>query len=708
MADVFEARRQGGTGVFRIAPLPGELTSCLIDRVAARYGMPAQALRAGWQWRSSRPRHDHGGVRADAEVLLNAEGRRLLAELCGTGQDVLARALPSWAREDTKFAAQDDGVPEAVWRIGSMVAGPVSFGCRLCTARRTGMAVRVVRYAPRWERVCLRHGRWLLDADADQPLEHLDVHRLPEITAAQRQWRGVARRAVRAGAEPGKVFALAHAVVARWWERALLLEQESVWPRRLHQVAGGNAGGDLERWRIVGRDAVVFPEVVVVADALLDPGMADLVWVDSGAGRPRALPVDGEFCRRLGERVGRSWLGPLAAGDHGGPLIAWMGSVIRLRRGAGGTPGYADDPWWVRQEHQPATMSGQLRVLGKEKRAPGSGTMWRTVVPPEQRARIGGLIESAEEQLVQLRGVQAGPTAEVARQLLRSLGHSARLVEGAWKRTAVAAVNGGVPLEEVARWAGMPADALRDMWWSATTRRHVSCGSAAMRAQLMVLDREPRVVGLAGRPVRLLWRNDRGQVRSWVPQLFARYADGTALLADCPGHPDAGGERAAAAAQAVAAACADTGWIYRRLAPLDEVLAANLKWLAGYRHPRNQGRAGLMPAVLDAFARPRPLIEGAQAAGDPIEVLPVVFHALWHHILTTPLTTPLHERVTVATGSFRADRAIRAAARGHDDHAGPQGEGNQDQGAVAAADGSPAPSGAQGAAGSVAEGGQSW
>jgi hypothetical protein len=114
----------------------------------------------------------------------------------------------------------------------------------------------------------------------------------------------------------------------------------------------------------VGRDAVVFPEVVAVADALLDPGMAELVWADSGAGRPRALPADGMFCRRLGELVGRVWLGPLAAADHGGPLIAWMGGVIRLRRGADGPPGYDNDPWWLRREHQPVTMAGQLRVLG--------------------------------------------------------------------------------------------------------------------------------------------------------------------------------------------------------------------------------------------------------------------------------------------------------------------------------------------------------
>ncbi|GGU24948.1 TnsA-like heteromeric transposase endonuclease subunit [Streptomyces daghestanicus] len=185
------------------------------------------------------------------------------------------------------------------------------------------------------------------------------------------------------------------------------------------------------------------------------------------------------------------------------------------------------------------------------------------------------------------------------------------------------------------------------LWWSATTGRHVAAGSNAMRTQLMVLDRDPDVTGLAGRPVRLLWRNPRGQARSWVPQLFARRADGTALLADCPGHPDAGGERALNAAHAVTEACVHIGWTYRRLPPLDDVAAANLKWLAGYRHPRNAGRPGLATAVAEAFRRPRPLIEGTEAVGDPIEVLPCVFHALWHGHLTAGLTTPLHERTLV-------------------------------------------------------------
>lgn len=448
-------------GLLRTAPLLGETTSSLICRIASRYGMEVKVLRACWKWRNDPPGHEGGGARADAEVLINAAGRQLLAGLCGVEEDVLARALPSWAEEDAKLPVEESGVPTAAWRISGAVAGPVAFGCRLCTARRTGTVVRVVRYAPLWSRVCVRHGRWLLDADADQPHEYLDVRHLPEMAAAQRRWAGVARRAVRAGAEPERVLALAYAVVARWWDQALHWEREVVWPRRLHQVAGGDAGGDLEWWRIVGRDAVVFPEVVAVADALLDPGMGELVWVDSGAGQPRALAADGLFCRRLGERVGRPWLGPLAATDHGGPLIAWMGSVIRQRRTVGGPAGYADDPWWVRREHQPVTMAGQLRVLGKEKRAPGSGRMWRASVPAEQRMLIARAIESAEEQLHQLRGVQTGPTADVTQQLLRSLRHSAVLIENAWKRTALAAANAGVPLEEVAQWADTPTETLR-------------------------------------------------------------------------------------------------------------------------------------------------------------------------------------------------------------------------------------------------------
>jgi len=203
------------------------------------------------------------------------------------------------------------------------------------------------------------------------------------------------------------------------------------------------------------------------------------------------------------------------------------------------------------------------------------------------------------------------------------------------------------------------------LWWSSTTGRHVSAGSNAMRDRLMVLDRDPRVVGLAGRPVRLLWRDAAdGRVRSWVPQLFARHTDGTALLADCPSRADAGGERALKAAAVMAQACARVGWSYRRLGPPDPVSAANLRWLAGYRHPRNGGRPGLTVSVLEAFTQARPLIEGVEAIGDPIEVLPCVFHALWHARLSVSLEEPLHERVLVRTSVAGVEGATACGEAG--------------------------------------------
>ncbi|WEP00485.2 TnsA-like heteromeric transposase endonuclease subunit [Streptomyces sp. FXJ1.172] len=195
-------------------------------------------------------------------------------------------------------------------------------------------------------------------------------------------------------------------------------------------------------------------------------------------------------------------------------------------------------------------------------------------------------------------------------------------------------------------------------WWSATTGRHVVHGSTAMRTQLMVLDRDPDVTGLSARPVRLLWRDPDGRVRSWVPQLFARYADGTGLLADCPSSP-AKRDRAQRVRMVLEAACARVGWSYRRLEPPPAVLAANLRWLAGYRHPRYQGPPRLRAALADAFAAPRPLADGAASVGDPLQVLPAVYHALWSGRLATRLDEPLHERALICADAERGEGVER-------------------------------------------------
>lgn len=258
------------------------------------------------------------------------------------------------------------------------------------------------------------------------------------------------------------MFAVAHAVVARWWEQALYWEQEEIWPWRLHQLAGGSVGADLARWRIVGRDAAIFPEVVAVAGALLEPAMAEVAWRASGAMRPRARDTDDAFCRRLGERVGRDWLGPLLAADTGSPLNDFTGAVVRRRRGDG-PPGWRNDPWRLKREQQPATMAGQLRVMAAQARSDGSGTRWRATVSAEQRFHITQLADEARKQMVQLRGVHSGTTAEVARTMLEHLSHSADLIDQALVHTAAAAVAAGVALEDVAAWSRLPVQELAKM-----------------------------------------------------------------------------------------------------------------------------------------------------------------------------------------------------------------------------------------------------
>lgn len=188
--------------------------------------------------------------------------------------------------------------------------------------------------------------------------------------------------------------------------------------------------------------------------------MAEVAWQASGGMRPRVRGADDAFCYRLGERVGRTWLGAELAADHGSPLNGWKGAIVRTRRHETGPPGWREDPWHLKREQQPATMVSQLRVLAAEAQSGGSGTRWRATVPAEQRFRITQLVDQAREQLVELRGVHSGTTAEVARTLLEHLSHSADLIDQALVHTAAAAVASGVALKEVAQWSRLPAEEL--------------------------------------------------------------------------------------------------------------------------------------------------------------------------------------------------------------------------------------------------------
>ncbi|MFK4101658.1 TnsA-like heteromeric transposase endonuclease subunit [Streptomyces sp. NPDC019531] len=79
--------------------------------------------------------------------------------------------------------------------------------------------------------------------------------------------------------------------------------------------------------------------------------------------------------------------------------------------------------------------------------------------------------------------------------------------------------------------------------------------------------------------------------------------------------------------------CAQAGWRFDRLGTPDAVLLANVRWLSRYRHPRCL-REPAAARLREVFTTPGPLMAGADAAGDRLSTLPVLFHLLWLQELT--------------------------------------------------------------------------
>ncbi len=172
-------------------------------------------------------------------------------------------------------------------------------------------------------------------------------------------------------------------------------------------------------------------------------------------------------------------------------------------------------------------------------------------------------------------------------------------------------------------------------WWSVTTGRHVGYESWVERDVAMMLDFDRAVIAFSSQPFWLNWASDNGS-RRHVPDFFARLADGAGVVVDV--RPDDQVDAAAAETFAVTAqACAEVGWEFRRTGGPPTVLAANVRWLAGYRHPRCR-RSGIAEDLVRAFSEPMPLLAGARGVGDPIVVLPVLYHLLWRQVLRADLT----------------------------------------------------------------------
>jgi hypothetical protein len=81
------------------------------------------------------------------------------------------------------------------------------------------------------------------------------------------------------------------------------------------------------------------------------------------------------------------------------------------------------------------------------------------------------------------------------------------------------------------------------------------------------------------------------------------------------------------------------------------VLAANVRWLSGFRHRRCGNAPAGSELVRRVAAGPVTVADLAGCAGDRLAVLPVLYHLLWRGVLAADLAgAPLSGRTVVWAG----------------------------------------------------------
>lgn len=184
------------------------------------------------------------------------------------------------------------------------------------------------------------------------------------------------------------------------------------------------------------------------------------------------------------------------------------------------------------------------------------------------------------------------------------------------------------------------------LYFAACMNKHIGFESWLERDQLVALDFSPEVLAFSAQPFWLGWTSG-GKARRHAPDVFARLVDGTAMVVDVRAD-DRIGLRDAEAFAVTATACELVGWSYRRVGALDPVWAANVRWLAGYRHRRCL-QERYRDRLLAEFHSPTSLLAGVKAVGDRIAVLPTVFHLIWKGVLAADLSAELlHQSTLVA------------------------------------------------------------
>ncbi|RSN59628.1 integrase [Streptomyces sp. WAC 04229] len=215
-------------------------------------------------------------------------------------------------------------------------------------------------------------------------------------------------------------------------------------------------------------------------------------------------------------------------------------------------------------------------------------------------------------------------------------------------------------------------------YYTVTTGSHVGYESWLERDRLILLDFVPDVVGIASQPFWLHWRDAEAK-RRHAPDYFVRLADGRARVVDVRAEDDVD-ERTAEAFAATERACSAVGWEYAHVGVPDPVFMANVRWLARYRHGRCGRESDIAERLVEVFRQSQELRAGAEAAGNVLRVLPVLFHLLWKGALRADLGGALLSSGTVVHTSEGHVVGLQRRAGGHGllrPRSGMHGDGSQ-------------------------------
>ncbi len=167
-------------------------------------------------------------------------------------------------------------------------------------------------------------------------------------------------------------------------------------------------------------------------------------------------------------------------------------------------------------------------------------------------------------------------------------------------------------------------------WWCSTTESHISFESWVERNFLIAADFDPDIIGISVQPFAFRFVSAAGKQRQHTPDVFLRTRSGDGIVVDVRPERLVDGD-AREAFESTVALCDRAGWTYRRVGDQPPIRAANLRWLAGYRNPRNRRQEFVTDLISLLALSPKAIGDAALAVGEPILVLPTLYHLLWTH-----------------------------------------------------------------------------